>query len=132
MATLIDNLLTDNLEMDKYSESSLMQSIQQHVEHLLNTRQGSVTHLPDLGLPDLTEIYQGLPESSHELMAEIKHCLEKYEPRLAQIRVYPGEKSEDNSVVDFLIEARIVGHQQARFITLFANDGHAQVNYHKH
>jgi type VI secretion system protein len=129
-STLIDTLLGDDvIVVHPDSEAFLLHSIGRHVEHLLNTRQGSLVHMPDLGLPDLTEIYRALPESSHDLMAEIKQCLEKYEPRLSQIRVYQQENSADDSVVNLLIEARVVGQQQAKFITLFANDGHASVDY---
>lgn len=128
MPTLIDTLFKDRGMGPVITDNAMIQSIQTHVEHLLNTRQGSVTHLPDLGLPDLTEIYQDLPHSSHDLMAEIKQCLEKYEPRLSQIRVYQQDATENDSVVNLLIEARVENQQQARFVTLFANDGQAHVN----
>lgn len=126
MATMIDTLMQEH-QLIADNENTMMQSIQTHVEYLLNTRQGSVQHIPDLGLPDLSTIYQDLPHSSHELMAEIKQCLDKFEPRLSQIRVYQQDVDDQDSVLNLLIEAKVTGSQQARFITLFANDGHAEV-----
>lgn len=128
MPYLIDVLTKTNVVNFDATQQTI-NSISQHVEHLLNTRQGSVNHLPDLGLPDITEIYQDLPSSSHELMAAIKQCLEKYEPRLSQIRVYQQPSTNAEGVLNLLIEARLVNQQSARFITLFANDGQAQVDY---
>jgi type VI secretion system protein len=42
-------------------------SIADHLWRMFNTRQGSLSHLPDYGLPDITEIYRKLPTSLKDL-----------------------------------------------------------------
>lgn len=58
-----------------------------NIEHILNTRRGSVKHLPDYGLPDLSVIYRHLPASLSVLQKYITFTLLKYEPRLEGIQV---------------------------------------------
>jgi type VI secretion system protein len=43
-----------------------------NMQRVLNCRAGTLAHLPDYGLPDMTKILQGMPGSAHELMG---HCL---------------------------------------------------------
>lgn len=57
-------------------------SILDNVQRILNSRAGALAHLPDYGLPDMSEVLQGLPGSAHSLMAHIAHTLHTYEPRL--------------------------------------------------
>ena len=40
-------------------------NIREHLTCLLNSRCGSVSHLPDYGLPDLADIYRELPYSTN-------------------------------------------------------------------
>lgn len=67
--------------------TSLLQSIRDHLVLLLNTRQGSVPHLPDYGLPDLSIVYNSFPESIEFLRRSIEDAIKRYEPRLARVRV---------------------------------------------
>ena len=60
-------------------------SIQQNVRRILNTRAGALKHLPDYGLPDLTNIYKALPASAHVLKQQMEATLLKYEPRIRSI-----------------------------------------------
>ena len=74
MLTMIDRLLLDNHKEGNDDEDSLlMLSIRKNVENLLNTRQNSVSYLPDLGMPDLTEIYQELRNPPAHPMQEWVH-----------------------------------------------------------
>lgn len=66
---------------------NLYEAIRDHLVVLLNTRRGALRHLPDYGLPDLSAIYKGYPDSLHYLGAEIKRTIERYEPRLIQVKV---------------------------------------------
>ncbi len=47
-------------------------SVQQNVRRILNTRAGALKHLPDYGLPDLTNIYKALPASSQALKEQME------------------------------------------------------------
>ena len=72
-------------------------SVLDNMQRILNTRAGSLKHLPDYGLPDMTKILQGMPGTAHELMGTLSAVLLKYEPRLKRIDVVlleqnvPGE-----------------------------------------
>jgi type VI secretion system protein len=56
--------------------------VQQNVRRILNTRAGALKHLPDDGLPDLTNIYLALPAKSQALKEHMELTLMKYEPRI--------------------------------------------------
>lgn len=62
-------------------------SVIDNLGRLLNTRRGSVGHLPAFGLPDLTEIYRDIPESIEALRKAVRETVEAFEPRLARVRV---------------------------------------------
>lgn len=67
------------------------------MQRILNCRAGTLAHLPDYGLPDLSKIIQGMPGTAHELIGRLSAVLLKYEPRLKKITVVlleqkaPGE-----------------------------------------
>lgn len=80
-------------------------AIAEHLQTLLNTREGlSVTHA-DYGLPDLTDIIHMLPEGVQLLQNAIRDVILKYEPRLSKVRVR-FVPSEDAFVLYFDISAR--------------------------
>lgn len=81
------------------------QSISEHLQILLNTREGlSVTH-PDYGLPDLTDIVHMLPDGLHALQNAIRDVILKYEPRLSKVKVR-FVPSDDAFVLYFDVTAR--------------------------
>jgi type VI secretion system protein len=41
------------------------------MQRILNCRAGTLAHLPDYGLPDMTKILQGMPGTAHELMGAL-------------------------------------------------------------
>ena len=57
------------------------------MQRILNCRAGTLAHLPDYGLPDMTAVLQGMPASAHQLMSTLSAVLLKYEPRLQRIAV---------------------------------------------
>jgi type VI secretion system protein len=75
------------LHPDAAPPAGLVEAVREHLIILLNTRQGSVSYLPDYGLPDLAEIYKGYPESLHVLGRAIKKTIDRYESRLMQVNV---------------------------------------------
>lgn len=42
-------------------EEQVILSVLDNMQRILNTRAGSLKHLPDYGLPDMTTILQGMP-----------------------------------------------------------------------
>lgn len=62
-------------------------SVLDNMQRILNSRAGSLSHLPDYGLPDLSHIMQGLPATAHSLIHLLQQTLLKYEPRLKRVTV---------------------------------------------
>ena len=124
MNTLFDTLNTHALT----AEAQLDESIRGHLQVLLNSRQGSITHMPDYGLPDLSELYAELPDSLTSFSAAVAACIQRYEPRLNHVTVRPHPDAEKDTVMDFIIEGRILNRQQHHFLTEFSSDGWARVS----
>ena len=124
MAYALLDILTGEYKQPEFN------SITTHLKRLLNSRQGSLPHMPDYGLPEITEIYQGLPYSINDLIAAIKNAIKKYEPRLTNITVEPI-KSIANSPTDCVLTLKIsaITHDNAEveFDTYFTSAGAIKV-----
>ena len=107
--------------------SALKKSIQDHLERLLNARQGVMPHLPDYGLPDLTAVYQEMPYSINSLGDAVRATLVRYEPRLKNIKVTPYPVAKGDFVLHFQIGGQMVSGEQLRFQTYFLSGGSATV-----
>ncbi|MDX1341840.1 type VI secretion system baseplate subunit TssE [Reinekea sp. G2M2-21] len=105
----------------------LLVSIHDHLMRLLNARQGVLEHLPDYGLPDLDMFYRELPYSEQDIAFAVKNVIEKYEPRLIQVRVQPRARDLRSCVVKMEISGRLHDGTHVRFQTLFKSNYQAQV-----
>ena len=120
--------------IDPYGKppASMYEAIKDHLVIMLNTRRGSIPHLEDFGLPDLTEIYKGYPESLHFLGAEIKRTIEKYEPRLIHLDIELVSSSSDHFEANYAITGYLRdpdGKTSAvTFRTMISQGGKAQVS----
>jgi type VI secretion system protein len=105
------------------------QSIKEHLAILLNTRRGSITHLPDYGLPESTQVSMKDRISISNFGKALEETVKKYEPRLTRVRVKSMERNTD-SISDFrlgfLLEAKVIG-RDARFHAFFSATGSADV-----
>ncbi|WP_152223647.1 type VI secretion system baseplate subunit TssE [Pseudomonas sp. SCB32] len=68
-------------------EDQSLLSVLDNLQRILNCRAGTLSHLPDYGLPDMSQILHGMPGSAHGLIGTMTRMLLKYEPRLADIRI---------------------------------------------
>jgi len=83
---------TDFTQFDTLTEDQkLSSSIFENVRMILNTRKGSVLHLPDFGIPDILQLYYGGGNPLELLKKEIRDVILKYEPRISEARI---EKSD--------------------------------------
>jgi type VI secretion system protein len=117
---LLDILTGEYKEQDFHS-------IKTHLTRLLNSRQGSLNHMPDYGLPDVAEIYQGLPYSVNDLIKAIKTTIEKYEPRLKNIVVKPKAKQEKDCVLQLEISGTTTQDEVVQFDTYFMSGCTAEI-----
>jgi type VI secretion system protein len=111
--------------------ASLYEAIRDHMVVLLNTRRGSIPHLDDFGLPDLSDIYKGYPESLHYLGAEIKRTIEKYEPRLVHVKVELLSSSDDHFEANYAIKGYCIDidgkTESVTFQTMITQGGRTQI-----
>ena len=105
-------------------------SIKEHLAILLNTRSGSIPHLPDYGLPDSSQVSMRDMKAIIRFGKEIEETVRKYEPRLIHVRVRPMERDADSTAnfrLGFFLEAR-VANESARFRAFFSSSGSADVD----
>lgn len=128
-------MLLQNFEgdLDLYHVSEEDQhtlSVLDNMQRILNSRAGSLSHLPDYGLPDMGQILQGLPGAAHGLMNSMAETLLKYEPRLAAVNIellaqtLPGH-------LEYSLDVTLEGGQRVSFGTTLAPEGRALVRHLK-
>jgi len=108
-------------------EQQYLLSIVSNLNYLFNSRQGSLEHLSDYGLPDITEIYRDIPDSIQKLKRAIQDAVEKYEPRLKQVRVHYKETDSSNFRIVFILSASLLNDERVKFQTTFSSQEKAQV-----
>lgn len=114
--------------MQAESETAIpIASIERHLMWLLNTRQGSLVHHPDYGLPDLTAIYADLPHSIQQLKQAIQLAISQYEPRLSHVRIVQHQVQDEDYVLQLDIQARVKQLGVVNFATVFNSSGHAEI-----
>jgi type VI secretion system protein len=102
-------------------------SVQQNVQRILNTRAGALKHLPDYGLPDMTNIYKALPSSAHALRQQMEATLLKYEPRIRAIEIDILENGDPGVLVSFEMTCHLEKAGLVRFGTYFEPPGRLYV-----
>ncbi len=86
----------------------VISSVLEHLQMILNTRQGDVPIAEDYGVPDITSFRHTIPFSIREIEKSICRTIEKYEPRLKEVRVKFMPQQKDRLTVSFQIHARLV------------------------
>lgn len=120
MTGLVSKLFL-NEQHDKLS------SIKNHLNCLLNTRQGSVEHIPEYGLPDVQTLYQSLPDAKVRFIREVTRLIEEYEPRLSRVNVSQMDKNELDCVLHLVINACVNQSQPICLDTYFLTSGQATI-----
>lgn len=125
------NNFTGGLDLHQVSEQNqTILSVLDNMQRILNCRAGTLAHLPDYGLPDMTTIIQGLPGTEHDLMETLSGVLLKYEPRLKKIDVQllaqavPGE-------LRYALDAELKGIGLVRYGTEFMPEGRVLIRHMK-
>ncbi|MCQ5903488.1 type VI secretion system baseplate subunit TssE, partial [Escherichia coli] len=95
------------LELNQVGEEEqVILSVLDNMQRILNTRAGSLKHLPDYGLPDMTTILQGMPGTAHQLMRVLSDVLLKYEPRIKRVDVTMQEQTQPGEL-HYVIDAEL-------------------------
>jgi type VI secretion system protein len=126
---LTERLRSWNKEPDRRGgrdPKRMIASIIRHLERILNTRRGSVPISDDYGVPDLTDLSSGFPDSLRDLERTIRNTIQKYEPRLKSVRVKFVPQEENMLAVSFQIVARLILEEEKNpvvFESLMDSDG---------
>jgi len=119
------------LALDAVSErDQVILSVLDNLQRILNTRAGSIAHIPDYGLPDMTRILQGMPGTAHQLLHTFSSVLLKYEPRLKRIEVALLEQTVPGEL-RYAIEAELTGIGLVRYGTEFKPEGRVLLRHLK-
>lgn len=120
--SLYDMLLghIDGEPLENHDDNTLeILSVQANIKRILNTRAGALKHVPDYGLPDLTNIYRNLPASIHDLRNQIENVLLKFEPRLRSVEIEINDRPDSGLLVSFTMVCRLKKAGLVRFGTYF-------------
>ncbi len=88
--------LLSRMAHERGEAPELRQSILAHLRKLLNTRCGEAPSVPELGLPDFSDMAHSFPDAVDLLERSVRETIETFEPRLRQVNVrhVPAEAGE--------------------------------------
>ncbi|AIR66372.1 type VI secretion system baseplate subunit TssE [Cedecea neteri] len=132
--SLYDMLLgnfSGELPLQQVSEDNqVILSVLDNMQRILNCRAGTLAHLPDYGLPDMTKILQGMPGTAHQLINALASVLLKYEPRLQSINVALLDQTQPGEL-RYAIDAELKGLGLVRYGTEFMPEGRVLLRHLK-
>lgn len=120
---LLDVLISDGAELQ-----NIKSDIYTDLRRLLNTRQGSLQHMSEYGLPDLQTIYQSFPSGKIMFIKKVQQLITCYEPRLGNIWVGEEVNNSPHCVLSLSIKASIIGKGNAYFKGYFYSEGYVQLS----
>lgn len=85
----------------------LVNSIKQHLNHVLNSRPGSSQSSVALGVVDLNDATATTSDFKKNIEQAIKDCIEQYEPRVSTVNVESSTNHGDPLLLNFHISAHI-------------------------
>jgi type VI secretion system protein len=104
-------------------------SVMENLRRILNTRAGSLKHLPDYGLPDMTNIYKALPSSAHLLKAQMEATLLAYEPRIRSIDLEVEEQADPGLTISYVMTCKLKKAGLVRYGTHFEPSGYTKLKW---
>ena len=109
-------------------EEKIRKSIIENLTMVLRTRQGSLAHLPDFGLPDIMQVYIDSGYTFDPLKKQIRDTILKYEPRIASIRLENPQFDKPNMRLFLKIMATIKDFAHTEILlTEFSTTGWTKV-----
>ena len=128
---MLSGNFSGGLSLNQVSEQNqVILSVLDNMQRILNCRAGTLAHLPDYGLPDMTKILQGMPGTAHQLITTLSAVLLKYEPRLSRINVVMQEQIQPGEL-RYAIDAELKGVGLKRYGTEFMPEGRVLIRHLK-
>ncbi|WP_241277328.1 type VI secretion system baseplate subunit TssE [Enterobacter hormaechei] len=128
---MLSGNFSGGLNLNQVSEQNqVILSVLDNMQRILNCRAGTLAHLPDYGLPDMTKILEGMPGTAHQLITTLSAVLLKYEPRLNRINVVMQEQIQAGEL-RYAIDAELKGVGLVRYGTEFMPEGRVLIRHLK-
>ena len=108
------------------SVAEVQDSVLNNLQALLNTCRGNCLTDPEYGLPHLTSVRSAMPDSMRSYEAAIQAAIERYEPRLTNVRVRHAPHRDDGLELRFEISGLLIDEDQrtaVRFETYADEEG---------
>ncbi|MBU0640343.1 MAG: type VI secretion system baseplate subunit TssE [Planctomycetes bacterium] len=108
------------------STTEVFESVLGNVQRLLNTCQGNCLTDPEYGLPHMTSVRSTMPDSVAGFTAAIRRSIERYEPRLNNVRVRHAPHGDGGLELRFEISGFITDEDErtsVRFETYADDEG---------
>ena len=124
---------TEFNELDQLTEEQkLRSSIIENLRMVLSTRQGSVQHLPDFGMPDILQLFFNSDNSIEPIKKEIKNVILKYEPRIAEVQVQKTDFDQESMKITLKVIATVKDIPNKEILlTEFSTTGWTKVMFEK-
>lgn len=103
-----------------------LRSVLDNIQRILSSRVGTLTHAPLYGLPDMSEILQGLPLSAHNLIERLRTTLLTYEPRLLDVQVELLPQSAPGQL-EYSLDIELHTEQRVTLAATLSPQGKARV-----
>lgn len=108
-----------------------VESVIGYLQRLLNTRQGSSPIEEDFGIPDFTNVPgETISDTARDMERTIRQVIQKFEPRLANVRVSFVPQKDELMSLRFKIEASL-GREKGvpvAFETVVSSEGRVKIS----
>lgn len=129
----IGNLERETAERGRRDIAFVLQSITGHLRRILNTHRGSALIAEDYGMPELTQLSgENVTDFRERVAAAIRGAIQKYEPRLENVRVSHAPETDKDLLLRFKLEAEVAKIWNQRvpveLVTVIRWDGVAEIS----
>lgn len=122
MRGLMHRLASD----DPAKGGGVLESIVANLQAILNTHEGDGYTCPEMGV-DFLDVLSRWPSSESDVLRAVAATIERFEPRLRNVRVRTLNPGVVVSIVAMEIVAELAGHEKIRFLTELSRGGGVRV-----
>ncbi len=98
------------------------QSILRHIEVLLNSKKGCLSHMPEYGLPDYG-IHPEQRSAKQYFIEAVESLVQRYEPRIDSLKIKEVVSERVDCILQLALTARIKSSDTIQFNTLVISGG---------
>jgi type VI secretion system protein len=109
------------------NDRQIVASVLEHLAKMLNTRRGNAPVAPDYGIPDMVDMVHSFPVSIRIMELAIRNTIERYEPRLTNVRVRHAAAEDDVFSLHFEVTAMLGSGNSVWFETKVDSSGEVRV-----